>query len=73
MIVWGGGISNVAYYLVGGRYNPTTDSWQPTPVAAAPGGRFGPFGIWTGTEMVVWGGTEYPSVGLNNGGGYRPQ
>jgi hypothetical protein len=55
MIVWGG----IWYpYTVdtGGRYNPTTDSWAATSITNAPDARYNHTAVWTGSEMIVWGG-----------------
>ncbi len=73
MIVWGGargaGSSNILN--TGGRYNPTTDSWMATSTGAnVPTPRSGHTAVWTGTEMIVWGG--FNSSGLNTGGRYNP-
>ncbi|HEX5044956.1 MAG TPA: MopE-related protein [Candidatus Polarisedimenticolaceae bacterium] len=67
MIVWGG--FGVTSYLLnsGGRYDPASDSWLPTSTAAgSPGPSASHTAVWTGTEMIVWGG------GTNTGGRYRP-
>ena len=55
MIVWGGRDSNLGYNT-GGRYDPDTDSWTATSTTNAPPGRSVPTAIWTGGEMIVWGG-----------------
>ena len=73
MIVWGG-FADCQFYPcgtnIGGRYNPSTDSWTATSIANAPEGRFDHTAIWTGNEMIVWGGS---SAGLlNTGGRYNP-
>jgi len=74
MIVWGGsqaqGPGNTPYND-GKRYNPATDSWFPVSLTGAPSARKSHTAIWTGTEMIVWGGwdgTQYS----NNGGRYNP-
>ena len=71
MIVWGGVDQSVAGLDTGGKYNPSTDSWTPTPTNA-PTGRFGFTAVWTGTEMIVWGGTHTGGLGMNTGGRYNP-
>ena len=55
----------------GGRYNPGTDSWTATSTTNAPAGRDDHTAVWTGSEMIVWGGLwhEY----LNTGGRYCAQ
>ena len=56
--------------ITGGRYSPTGDSWTPTTTTAAPAGRYYPTAVWTGTEMIAWGGVN---IGyLNDGGRYNP-
>ena len=42
--------------MVGGSaiYNPETDSWGPVQL---PGSAFAPDMVWTGTELLMWGGT----------------
>jgi hypothetical protein len=66
MIVWGGctdGGCNSSFNT-GGRYNPSTDSWTPTNTANAPAARWAHTAVWTGSEMIVWGGAG----GSNTGG-----
>ncbi len=79
MIVWGGyAYSNVdQYYNSGGRYDPVSNSWTPTSIAAnCPQGRARAAAVWTGEEMIVWGGSNYSCPGneiyLNTGGRYSP-
>jgi len=75
MIVWGGFNPNgghVNSLNTGGRYNPATDSWTATSVANAPLGRSGHTAVWTGNEVIVWGGANYPAGDLNSGGRYNP-
>ena len=57
MIVWGGFGGNSGNLNTGGKYNPTTDSWVPTTTIGAPEARQLHTAVWTGTEMIVWGGT----------------
>jgi N-acetylneuraminic acid mutarotase len=73
MIVWGGFNNSPPYVLTtGGRYNPATDSWIATSSTNAPTGREFHTAVWTGSEMVVWGGYNYPVGDLNSGGRYNP-
>ena len=73
MIVWGGfsltGFNN--YLNTGGKYNPGTDSWTATTLTNAPTARWYHTAVWTGIEMVVWGGEESSSY-FNTGGRYNP-
>ena len=67
MIVWGGnGDLNT-----GGRYNPITNSWAVTSTINAPTGRWLHTAVWTGSQMIVWGGTAEARY-LNTGGRYNP-
>src|SRR2546430_7178296 len=56
----------------GGRYNPSTDSWTATSTTNAPAGRDGHTAVWTGSEMIVWGGFTATSGVTNTGGRYNP-
>jgi hypothetical protein len=72
MIVWGGIGIGFDYLNKGARYNPAMDSWTPTSLGAnLPQGRYWHTAVWTGTEMIVWGGRFYVSD-LNTGGRYNP-
>jgi hypothetical protein len=48
---------------VGGRYDPQTDIWAPISTLSAPPGTGGASLVWTGTEMIAWGGNEGEAVG----------
>ncbi|HEX6851987.1 MAG TPA: MopE-related protein [Candidatus Polarisedimenticolaceae bacterium] len=74
MIVWGGYGRNSPYYLnTGGRYNPTTETWTPTAMGAGlPAGRSRHSAVWTGSEMIVWGGEIGATSYANSGGRYDP-
>ena len=39
----------------------TDDTWTPTP--GPPDGRLGHTAVWTGTEMIIWGGNNYNTGG----------
>ena len=56
----------------GGMYNPATNTWSyiPSTLAASPGTRSGQTVVWTGTQMIVWGGQRVTS--LADGGVYYP-
>ncbi len=72
MIVWGGsGCDGNCVLNTGGRYNPSTDSWIATSTTNAPGGRVYHTAVWTGSEMIVWGGTDFSGPGFNTGGRYN--
>ncbi len=73
MIVWGGSPdSGFSYLNTGGRYDPITDSWTATTLSNAPAAREYHTAVWTGSEMIVWGGWSGGSNYLNTGGRYNP-
>jgi hypothetical protein len=65
MIVWGGYVFHVGDVKTGGRYNPITDHWTPTSTINAPANREVHTAVWTGGEMIVWGG----NLGFKDTGG----
>ena len=74
MIVWGGAfLDNGGYHLfnTGGSYNPATDSWTATSTTNAPIARWLHTAVWTGSEMIIWGGGDNTDF-LNTGGRYNP-
>ena len=77
MIIWGGQDQNGNSLKTGSRYNPSTDSWTTISTTNAPAARRYHSAVWTGREMIVWGGdngevfdpfTSY----FNDGGKYNP-
>lgn len=77
MIVWGGAEGEGAdgsddRLNTGGRYDPVEDHWTPTSTSVAPAERNYHSAIWTGTEMIVWGGFDVKLTRLNTGGRYDP-
>jgi N-acetylneuraminic acid mutarotase len=74
MIVWGGFVVRAGpgtYFNTGGRYNPSTDSWTATSTTNAPSARAEHTAVWTGSEMIVWGGGDNTDF-FNTGGRYNP-
>ncbi|HEU5060496.1 MAG TPA: hypothetical protein VFU21_28390 [Kofleriaceae bacterium] len=77
MIVWGGwnGDDDARNYaLDGGRYDPRADRWRPISTRGAPEPREDHTAVWTGKEMIVWGGVrrEPDRRQLATGGRYDP-
>jgi N-acetylneuraminic acid mutarotase len=73
MVVWGGtAINYIQFYSTGGRYNPITNSWTSTSAANEPSARIYHTAVWTGNEMIVWGGGDESFALLNTGGRYNP-
>ncbi len=48
------------------------DVWSATTTAGAPAGRQEHTAVWTGTKVIVWGGTPDNAVALDTGGQYDP-
>ncbi len=74
LIVWGGNdgnsiVGNFGTTNTGARYDPATDLWTPLSTAGAPTGRFKAPAVWTGTELIVWGGDSGNGY-LASGGRY---
>ncbi|MBN2507344.1 MAG: immunoglobulin domain-containing protein, partial [Verrucomicrobia bacterium] len=74
MLVWGGRqLPLDAYLNSGGSYDPQTDSWSVLATNMAPGKRAYHAAVWTGSEMLVWGGCDpFPSGWLDTGARYDP-
>src|SRR6185295_9718168 len=74
MIVWGGDVNDPAnvFNNSGGRYDPLTDHWVATASAGAPSSRFDHSAVWTGGEMIIWGGGDLTGALLSTGARYRP-
>jgi N-acetylneuraminic acid mutarotase len=82
MLVWGGNTYSTVtgwtnFFNTGGRYDPATNSWTPmatgSPGAASP--RSGHAAVWTGNEMLIWGGNASDPNGsdpLGTGARYNP-
>jgi N-acetylneuraminic acid mutarotase len=65
MIIWGGKSGSNAL-MNGGRYNPIADSWNLNISEVTTDGstfRYGHSAIWTGNEMIIWGGYK-PGYGF---------
>jgi N-acetylneuraminic acid mutarotase len=74
MIVWGGDDlpSGNGTLNTGARYNLVTDTWTATSTINAPSPRFIHTAVWTGSEMIVWGGSDENFQPLNTGARYNP-
>ena len=60
MLVWGGrdGSPSGDYFNDGGQYDPVENSWTAMTTAGAPSGRNRHTAVWTGSRMLVWGGSN---------------
>lgn len=73
MIIWGGSNGNPDFYLnSGGRYDPSTDTWLATNLTDAPTARHQHSVVWTGAEMIIWGGQALGNHITDTGGKYDP-
>ena len=73
VLIWGGqATSGGAILGNGGRYSPATDSWSSISPAQAPSARQFHSAVWTGSEMLVWGGRSAVGALLNDGARYDP-
>src|SRR4030095_15366023 len=48
------------------------DTWTPTSTTNAPTGRGSHTAVWTGSEMIIWGGEGPGGILFNTGGRYNP-
>lgn len=74
MIIWGGraNFDSRNHFADGGRYDPVSDTWKRMATNGAPSPRSQHAMVWTGSEMLVWGGMANSHVGLADGGRYNP-
>ena len=64
MIVWGGWSGDGAALKSGGRYDPASDTWSMTSLVDAPAVGNEHAAVWTGREMIVWGGAFSSAGGI---------
>lgn len=77
ILVWGGGKGDDPggddWLNDGWRYDPATDAWAPMSDLDGPKKRRYPIGVWTGTELIIWGGNSSGGGdSLNTGARYNP-
>lgn len=72
LLVWGGdGRVPRGLLADGAAYDPATDAWQPLPLLEGFSPRSLAATVWTGSEMVVWGG-NCPGALCGDGAAYNP-
>ncbi len=73
LIIWGGNsVSSPSASLAdGARYNPATNKWTALSMGAAPAARYSHSAVWSGTQMLIWGGNSN-TTDFNDGGAYNP-
>jgi N-acetylneuraminic acid mutarotase len=75
MLVWSGyGGTNFRGVYSGGSYDPVADAWSAITTNGAPRGAGEAAFVWTGSKMIVWGGSTNASYSgvINSGGVYDP-
>ncbi len=82
VLLWGGNsqsssVPGPTTLRSGARYNPVSQKWFPISTLNAPSARQNHGAVWTGKEMIVWGGDGMVNSGqqvsaLNTGGRYDP-
>jgi hypothetical protein len=77
MLVWGGLTGRYTAQAVpphGEAYDPVTNRWSALPQAPLRG-RAGPLAVWTGSQMIVWGGAfegKLTTTAAHDGAAYQP-
>src|SRR5262249_9027829 len=51
------------FHADGGRFDPATNTWTALPASGAPSARGAHSAVWTGTEMIIWGGAAGADIG----------
>ena len=74
MIIWGGRqqFESNSHVGDGALYDPYLNSWSPMSTENAPEPRSQMAAVWTGSEMLVWGGFGDGAKAHNTGGRYNP-
>ena len=77
VIIWGGSGGTDAspeFFGDGARFNPATKAWTLLPSGGAPSPRWGESMIWTGHDLIIWGGEggTAGAVQLNDGASFDP-
>jgi N-acetylneuraminic acid mutarotase len=75
LLVWGGRTSRGVTVVAppyGAAYDPASNRWSALPKSALRG-RTGHAAVWTGTQMLIWGGTPVSGGGsVGDGAAYTP-
>jgi N-acetylneuraminic acid mutarotase len=71
-IVMAAATTNYSLPAVTGQPSECTASWIATSTTDAPAGRKNHTAVWTGSEMIVWGGWNVTNTPFNTGGRYNP-
>src|SRR5438876_426425 len=73
-VIWGGYYNNGADHFLndGARFNPGLNTWTTLTTNGAPSGRSDHTAVWTGREMIIWGGTGNGFIRTGDGARYDP-
>src|SRR6185436_5784137 len=76
VMIWGGCLENecTSQASTGGLYDPVADSWTATSTVNAPSARAFHTAVWTGSQVIVWGGClgGECQIEISTGGRYDP-
>ncbi len=74
VLVWGGvtGRRGTGLPPHGEAFNPATGTWTALP-ASPLAGRQNPVSVWTGHQMIVWGGESPRGTGYTDGAAFTPR
>ncbi|HLJ09445.1 MAG TPA: hypothetical protein VKX24_12990 [Acidimicrobiia bacterium] len=75
LVVWGGGSGGGGNWQssnAGAAYDPAADRWEALPPAPVPG-RIGASAVWTGREILFWGGQTAADAIFADGAAYDPE
>ncbi|MBI4822156.1 MAG: hypothetical protein HY791_38210 [Deltaproteobacteria bacterium] len=72
-VVWGGNTNPGDADLGDGfLYDHVSSTWSPVSSTGAPAARRFHSAVWTGDEMIIWGGRTGPGVAFSDGVAYHP-
>ncbi len=72
VLIWGGRSISVSQFSNGARYDPVLNQWSPIETTGSPpSARRQHTAVWTGTEMIIWGG-QSGSTQLSDGSRFNP-
>ena len=66
-------VAVISVVLLSASRGRAQESWSPTSTGAnVPAARYVHTAVWTGREMIIWGGIGSSGTGINTGGRYDP-
>lgn len=78
LLVWGArsvydAHGNKSLTASGGRFDVRANAWRSMQLRGAPQPRLGAAAVWTGAELMIWGGHDTSGPSLRSGGRYDPK